>query len=280
MELSIRLLPVAGVLTHEDTIPSLVEILKADMKRTGVQRDPLIIDRKTHLALDGMHRRLSLESLGARFVVCAEFDYLSESIKLDRWFRYLIAPGSRLIQQIVSEFGMIPCRSLKKATLMVDTLKAGFALLSREESYVSLNEVITKRRELVESTFDMVRKFDALCIAGDALPDVIADGEIDELFASQSVFVLYSTLLRKSDVLASANSRYQFPFKTTRHILPLRPMGLNFPLNSLCDSTEKECSLILRSIIRNCKVNVEKKDIWYEGRRYNEPLAIFRHQVN
>ena len=48
--------PVSILRPHEETIPEHVRGLTAEMKRDGVQRDPIIIDQDTATDLDGMHR--------------------------------------------------------------------------------------------------------------------------------------------------------------------------------------------------------------------------------
>ena len=104
-------LPLNDIKPHESIIPRELETLTRDMERTGFQRDPILIDSKTHVALDGMHRRAALERLGARNALCAEYDYLSDEVKLERWLRYIIAPNKSLLDFVIELFNMEACRS-------------------------------------------------------------------------------------------------------------------------------------------------------------------------
>ena len=249
------------------------------MMRTGSQRDPLIVDGRTGVVLDGMHRRATLQSLGARFAICAEFDYLDSTIKLARWVRYLIAPGANVLKELISKLQLKGPIRLTDAIRKVNSKESAIALLSRDLSYVAEAGISFQPPERIwESAFEKTKLFDSICQASDETIEFAPDSELDELFASTSVFVLYYARLDKKVILELAKRRMVLPFKTTRHILPLRPMGINFPLNDLLDSSESVCEKKLESIVKGSVLRLEKRSILYEGRRYKEPLAIFERK--
>lgn len=53
---------------HEKGSPVYLELLMREILKDGVLRYPIIVDEKTHVILDGMHRWLALKSLGCTFV--------------------------------------------------------------------------------------------------------------------------------------------------------------------------------------------------------------------
>ena len=55
--------PVSALRPHEETIPSHVQGIAAEMKKDGVQKDPIIIDQDSLTVLDGMHRHAAFSML-------------------------------------------------------------------------------------------------------------------------------------------------------------------------------------------------------------------------
>jgi L-serine kinase (ADP) len=267
-ELSI--VPLTEVKPHEATIPTLLHSIVRDLRRTREQRDPILVDKRTHTALDGMHRRAALEKLGAKFAVCAEFEYLGDSVKLERWLRYFIAPSEHFLSELISLLELRQSKNFREAAKEVDLEQSKLALLSAANSYVS------RRRWKILEVYDALGQIDQLCSDNQIDLEFATESSKFELFTSESVHVLYPERLSKRDVLAMVRENRVFPCKTTRHIVPVRPMGVFFPLDNLKNSTELECSKRLEDIVNLSKIEIEKRDVWYEGRRYSEPLAIFR----
>ncbi|MCL5067845.1 MAG: hypothetical protein M1368_05775 [Thaumarchaeota archaeon] len=264
------IVPLEDIKPHEATIPSLLDSLKRDIKRTGSQRDPILIDRRTRMALDGMHRRKALLALKAKFAVCSEFDYLNSKVKLERWLRYLIAPDRKTVEKIVDMFQMRRLRTVDSAILEVDSAKNCFALLNSRASFVS------KSAESNSGVYQNIDEADRIFENAQVEVSFAGDKERRDLYSSESVYVLYPAPLKKKDVLSVAGAGSVFPYKTTRHIVPLRPMGLYFPLDMLTNSSKEECERELERIVKSSKISVEERDVWYEGRRYSEPIAVFR----
>jgi hypothetical protein len=267
-ELSI--VPLREIKPHEATIPKILDSLVEDLRRTREQRDPIIIDKKTHVALDGMHRRSALEKLDAKFTVCAEFDYLEDSVKLERWLRYFIAPSEEFHLKLVSLLKLRQSKNFREAAKEVDLERSELALLSAANSYVS------DRQWKIFEVYDALGQIDQLCSDYKIELEFTTESSKFEMFTSESVHVIYPEKLTKKDVLEMVRENRVFPCKTTRHIVPVRPMGVFFPLENLQNSSESECSEKLESIVNLSKIEIERREVWYEGRRYSEPLAIFR----
>ncbi len=270
--ISLTILPLEKILPHESTIPSLVASVKKDIGRTGFQRDPIVIDRKTGVVLDGMHRRSALSSLGARYGLCVQFDYLDKALLLERWLRYFIAPDSEFLGDLISLIGLKRAKSFKSAIHAVDSSLASIALLSARESYIS-----EPQYDLL-TAYQKLSRFDSLARSRNVEVQFHSEDGREMLFTSESVFVLYPTKLDKNRILKLAKSRRLLPFKSTRHIVPVRPMGIYFPLNLLMQSDIGKCKKALKDDLTECRIDLLDRDAWYEGRRYSEPLAVFRRR--
>ncbi|MBI4399208.1 hypothetical protein HY570_00525, partial [Candidatus Micrarchaeota archaeon] len=83
---SLKVEKVESLFPHEQTIPEHLKRLELAIKADNRLIDPLLVDRKSKVILDGNHRRNVLEKLGLDLAVCQEVDYESEVIKLGGWF--------------------------------------------------------------------------------------------------------------------------------------------------------------------------------------------------
>jgi hypothetical protein len=92
--LDIALVETDRLLIHEETIPFMLNKLKVRIERDGVQSAPILVDRNTHVVLDGMHRTAVLKELGCRFTCVCLLDYFDPSISVQRWCRIIPAPFS------------------------------------------------------------------------------------------------------------------------------------------------------------------------------------------
>jgi len=272
LKLELSVIPLEDVHPHEATIPRILRSITADLSRTNSQRDPILVDKETHTVLDGMHRRASLEAVGANFALCAEYDYLDDSIKLERWLRYFIAPSEEFLSKLLSSLKSKEYRDFEEAARAVDQGRGKIALLSAGNSYVSEKDLG------VIDIYQIVEQIDRLCEKYRIDLDYTPESSKFELFTSESVYLLYPEKLTKNDVLDVARRGQVLPCKTTRHIVPVRPMGVYFPLKLLKGPYESKCSEELENIVNSTKIEVEKREVWYEGRTYSEPLAIFRRQ--
>jgi len=66
--LKIVFLPIEELKPHEKGSPLYLELLKQEILRDGVLKYPIIVDEKTRVILDGMHRWLALKSLGYKLI--------------------------------------------------------------------------------------------------------------------------------------------------------------------------------------------------------------------
>lgn len=70
---------------HEEVIPERVDEVADDIKKRGIVLEPVVLDDKHHIVLNGHHRVAALRKLGARkipaYIVPNEAPYIT----VDRW---------------------------------------------------------------------------------------------------------------------------------------------------------------------------------------------------
>ena len=84
--------------------------------------------------------------------------------------------------------------------------------------------------------------------------------------------------ISKKEVVDFASRGCLFPAKTTRHIIPARPIGINIPLDLLRDihlSTE-EINISLVDDLKEREIKVLPAGSTVNGRTYEEKLFLFK----
>jgi hypothetical protein len=75
----IVLLPVDALRPHEKGSPLYFQLLRQEILQDGMLKYPIIVDEKTHVILDGMHRWLAIKSLGCTLIPVMLVDVFQDS---------------------------------------------------------------------------------------------------------------------------------------------------------------------------------------------------------
>jgi L-serine kinase (ADP) len=74
------LLPIGDLKTHEEAEPERVRRVMRQMKSTGLVRKAIVVDSKSMVVLDGVHRLSALRLLGAAKVPAWMIDYSRDDV--------------------------------------------------------------------------------------------------------------------------------------------------------------------------------------------------------
>lgn len=252
---------------HEETIPSHLGELVHDLQRRGVQLDPILVDTRTRVVLDGMHRLVALDRLGARRVVTCFVDYEDPALRLERWFRRLAEPSAPLRQQLERELQLRPAASAEAALLEAETNRSCLALLGAEKSFVS-----DVPMRVVTDIYALLRNVDRLAGEYGAAVHYEAEVMIHDPAKGGTDLVVATPRLSKDDIIQCGLRRWLLPPKSTRHLFPIRPVGVRVPLQ-LLKKTQNGAATILEHSVRHFRQL--PSGTFYEGRLYAEPLVSF-----
>ena len=97
----VDLVDVSELREHEEVDSKHLEALRAEIQADGVLKRPIVVDRTTHVILDGEHRFNALKQLGCTRVPLIFVDYNSSSIQVKSWRRQ-----ERVTKQDVIEAGV------------------------------------------------------------------------------------------------------------------------------------------------------------------------------
>ena len=271
LKLDIALIPSDELLIHEETIPERLESLKRRIKAGEVQSAPIIVDRKTSVVLDGMHRTSVMKQLGCRFTCVCMLDYFDPRIKVQRWCRIIPKPFDHVdadtvfkeIDLSMEPYELVDPPDEEESLILIfkeKALKFKGSLENLLEVFIKINKLETKLNNL---GYEVVH-----CTEAEALEYVR-----DKHFAA----ALYMPKVSKKNVLEAAEKKEVFTPKATRHQLPARPVQVNVPLNLLrnLEISLIEANLRLKHLLETKNVTRYDPGKEWHGRKYDEVLYVF-----
>ena len=261
------ILPLDSLKIHEQTIDSNFRALRETMLNLGRIVDPLIVDAKHRVVLDGNHRRQVLEDLKCENAVCQLVDYNDPTIQVKGW--YLALPEHNVnrkyslgAENVDMETGMTALDRMEASMLLVQKKdgKEECALFRSPER--SLGAVLEGQKNIISRIpckWGPESNGNGDCVA--YIEDVRAP-----LFLEKNYSVLYRRPYTKDEIVREAVAGRPLPPKSTRHIIPNRIIRLNFHLGYLNEEPGASWK-ILTDIVR-------RRVTHGSARYYTEPVIV------
>ncbi|MDD5337289.1 MAG: hypothetical protein PHS02_02295 [Candidatus ainarchaeum sp.] len=257
----LRICDVGALHSHEETLPSNLLRLKEAMLNIGQLVDPLLVDEKSRVVLDGNHRIKVLSMIKCPRAVCQFVDYSRQDIKVGTWFPVsekilpeTVRKAGFALEAVDFEAGLKALAS-KKAPFMVAGKRDG----KREYSLVQpdsydLEGMMAGQKKILEKLNGGETSFQYYS-------DEEAAGWVEK-----GKTVLYRKIYTKEEIVGHALKGKVFTPKSTRHVIPNRIIRLNMRLGWLHEG-ETEANAYLERILR---------ERVYNGniRRYSEPVIV------
>ncbi|MDO8124518.1 MAG: hypothetical protein Q6364_09085 [Candidatus Hermodarchaeota archaeon] len=274
LKMEIKLVSIESLFIHEETIPAALKKLKQELIDEKVLHHPMIVDRETLVVLDGMHRVAALRGLGYQLAPVCLVDYQNPEIQLTAWFREFEGEVnfSNLVKSLPTKLSLdlVPTTT-DIAFEQVESRKAIAALAQGTKAYL-----FTKPTALpIKETYDEIAKIESVT-CGMSFQIVYSAG-IDAIKTIQNRIrpVLIVPALTKTEVINSALNHELFIQKTTRHLVPARPLFVNVPLSWLEILDLNKANQKLAAYLKRKQIVKQDSGTVINGRRYEEHAYIF-----
>jgi len=251
---------------HEETVAGDLKKLVNALRENPVLRHPIIADRITGIVLDGTHRLAAIKQLNCNFIPSALVDYGDPQITIERWFRQF--SGSN-VQKLESDL-----RRLKPEEVSPDECEDG---LSKRKWYATVEKPRYGLAFPVRnpSPYEMVRDSHGIEIAARKQGVRIAYQDNKEMDAGNSESLVMSTIkIEKKEVVETVKKGKLFPPKSTRHLVPSRPLGGGVPIDWLQGSDFSEAESRYREYIQSRNVTRLPEGSRVGSRRYLEEVFL------
>jgi hypothetical protein len=273
--LDLRILPVADLLPHERTDPRRVDPLVERLRGEALLRNPPIIaplnggDRR-FVVLDGANRVTALRKLEVPHILAQVVDYAV--VALHTWHHAITGyAAADLIAQIDSLPGL--------ACAQTDMLHARAVLARREAlAFVSADQADNPRpiafvvaggqtlRERTELLNQLVDRYEGIARIQRTTSDTPAD--VRATFPDTRAVVVFPHY-EPAEIIDLVRENVQLPAGITRHVLPLRALRLNYPLDILRSAQPIDA--------KQAHLNdwIQQRMAARQVRTYSEPTVLF-----
>jgi len=261
-------------------LPEFIWNLKKSLLEDKTVKDPVMVDERTLVVLDGMHRVVALRELGYSYIPCCLIDYMLPLIKLGAWYR--VITGGMSITDIV-KLTRASFKDLKLTNVNTDDVdkmvKEGQGI-SAFNSSDSACLMTTGRKLNHKEEYDLIHKVEERLRARNLKISYQTESDAREIIHhDNSATSMIVPTLTKEDVIYFSSKGEVFAPKATRHIFPTRILRVNAPLELLEGEKLKldQANEKLQVSLSNRKlVNLPGGQI-IDGRRYQEPLYVFEN---
>ena len=280
LRLELEIARLDSLLLHERTLPHAADKLLAEFQDLVTVENPIIVDRQ-NIVLDGNHRTCVLTTLGFTYIPVCRIDYLHESAQLKYWFRLLEnVRDPALLRKVV--------RDLRGTLEEVADGKALESRMAENCSCFGLQQgdsfaLVRFGEDVVTdgvSAYEMVEKIqDRLMEEGmkvDYIPcRYLQEKSFCDCLKGEEV-VLWTPQITKEIVIRAAMKKKLFAPKSTRHLIPARPIHVNVPARWLKENVSLDA--LNRRFVRFLQ-HKEMKHLppgqVVNGRYYEEELFVF-----
>lgn len=269
---------------HEEIIEARKAWLANKIKDDNYFKDPIIVDEKTMVVLDGMHRVAASKQLGLKFIPVCFVDYDNPSIGVYTWSRvvstregpqggYKSEEALPAVLSAISRLGLrlINIPDLEAGKRMLNNRELA-ALILTDKNVLGINHPIKE----IRSIYDQIKRIEsALQIRGFKISYHTERDSINMLKEEGNILVIIPPPIWKSEVRFFALRGELFAHKSTRHVIPARPLNVNIPLDWLFGTNT------LNKVREMLVEHLSKKNVkrfppgTVLDRRYEEEIYIF-----
>jgi ParB-like nuclease family protein len=251
---TVVLVPIAGLKTYEKPDAIGIEKITQSVADTGLLIDPIVVDRRRQLLIDGHHRCAALNHLGIDRIAAFDTDYFSPSVEVRGWVRVSNVPR--------------------------EEIKRAFAS-SREEtgkwkvSAVDDNEQTIATRQFAHhfGATDFVQRLcDHLDSEGWRV-NLEVPGAQSSTCSKSPVRFFVTPVVGKREVWEAVKNGTRFPNEVNRHLIHGRPLALGIPVERLRE--QDQLTEWLRERLGSPERTVARSGGTYvDGRFYEETVVV------
>ena len=277
IDLEITLVELNKLIIHEEILPRFLDPLVNNIQSRQLLMHPIIVDRQHFIVLDGMHRIAAIQKLGCRFIPVCLIDYQNPHVAIGSWFRVIHSSLSEQnIRVLLSQQYHLKEHNLTKAQNLVENRKALAALILASKCYTLHRSQADSHEESIQHIYHEIRNIEASLQRNQASITYETDTDaFTRLTTPDNTPILQTPTVTKSEVIAAALRNQLFNHKTTRHMIPLRPMFLNIPLKWLYSETSAKAinQKLVRYLTTKSYRRLPPGQVF--DRRYDEELYVF-----
>lgn len=257
---------------HEEIIPESLDKLTEKIKNDSLVKHPVIVDKKSLVVLDGMHRVAAIQKLGYRLMLVCSVDYENPAITVGRWFRTVKNGSDETPPEVLKDSNYeLESAPLGKIENLMEERKVIAGLLTPKESYTISGEGV----ENIKKIYDGIREAGIrLKTAGYNVGYETDEDALEKLNSSEISGAVAVPAISKQEIIETALSGEVFPPKSTKHLIPARPLFVNAPIEWHELEPEEANKLLSNHLLKKKVKHLPPGEVF--DRCYEEELYIFK----
>ncbi len=236
-KLRLRIAQIEDLFLHEEIVPTAFDRLVNSFRNDRALQHPIIVDDRSNVILDGMHRTGAFQKLNYKYIVVCGVDYHNPLIEIKNWYRVFYGvPWDESILERVEQLPYCTIEELSseqfQKAMMTGHAITGIILPDKNSLYtVMVNDPPADAKWVynklvdIENLISGTNKYQCEYKSESAAQEAVETGGASFALATRRVL--------KNEVVHVATHGGVFPPKTTRHVIPVRPLFINVPLSLL-----------------------------------------------
>ena len=270
LELEIKLEEIEKLYIHEEIIPEIVEWLSSEIKR-DMYKHPVIVDKETLVVLDGMHRVAALQHLGYKLIPVCLVNYNNPSITVGSWFRIIEngeKTGDSVRKDLESGYNLQEIANNELKRKMYDR-EVIIGIVTSRKCYG-----IPGKIESIKETYGYIKQLERdLRSVGYKISYETENDAVNKVKSGKALAAIIAPRITKRDVVTTALSGEVFVHKSTRHVIPTRPLFVNVPIEWLNMDLKEANKLLLEHLSKKKLRRLPSGQTL--DRLYEEELYVF-----
>jgi hypothetical protein len=237
----LKIVPIDKCLAHEGIVQKWVDRIAYNILDHGVVKNPIIVsEHKGHyVVIDGMHRFSAFKKMELGHVLVCETDYNSKKIVLEGWdaFTFRRIGAKNLLCELFPEaegYKIAECADVPEARKQL--LKRKHLLVAGDKGgkFYTLDKPRIDNEHLLDELIHITEMIDAEIDARNLRVLYVENSLSDDKFEnSDAASMILRPQFRKEEVIERTLQKQLFPRKSTRHLIPDRPLRVDLDLSLL-----------------------------------------------
>ncbi len=257
-KIKLEIIQISALRPHEETVASMADGVLRALLRDGFQRDPIAVDAGTRTVLDGSHRVEALTRASAKSALAWVLDYEDPEVRLFRWHRLVTSPSEESAEGIVKEL-----RLDRVGTANSEARGSELRIIWRGQAF-------GRSHAGLEEELQTMRDFDRAVTARRLPLEFVDEEAATSVSPHRNDLFLIPPRISKADVLRAGSVGRLLPPKSTLHVFPFRPLGVNYPLKELRAGKD-----IIESLLGSKRPRFIESPSTFGGRGYREAIVVF-----
>ena len=237
----LKIVPIDKCLAHEGIVQKWVDRIAYNILDQGVVKNPIIVsEHKGHyVVIDGMHRFAAFNKMEIKNILVCETDYNSDKILLEGWDAFTFRPlnTKKLLAELFPEsegYKIGECKDLALARKQLLGRKHLLVAGDKGGKFYTLDKPRMDEEHMLDELIHITEMIDAEIDARNLRVLYVENSLSDDKFAnSDAISMIIRPQFRKYEVIERTLQKKLFPRKSTRHLIPDRPLRVDLDLSLL-----------------------------------------------